>query len=188
MDWGDMANPLVTHLSATYGIIFAGYIIFAILAMMNVMTGVFVEAALGIAKADEDAYMVTHMKNLLKVTDKDESGSISWEEFEEQLDNPAMMEYFKCIDVDITEGRSLFDILDPEAEGQIESDTFVSGCLRLRGPARALDLEILANLTRKAGTKTLSLLKRLEKICLHVTTVVSQQQRQPSKSGQVSRM
>merc|ERR1740117_2552521 len=102
--------------------------------MMNVMTGVFVEAALNIAKADEDAYMVTHMKNLLAVTDKDENGSISWEEFEEQLDNPAMMEYFKCIDVDICEARSLFDILDPEATDAIDSDRFISGCLRLKGP------------------------------------------------------
>jgi hypothetical protein len=186
MDWGDMANPLVTHLSATYGIIFAAYIIFAVLAMMNVMTGVFVEAALNIAKADEDAYMVTHMKNLLKVTDQDESGSISWEEFEEQLDNPDMVEYFKCIDVDISEGRSLFDILDPEAEGQVEAEAFVSGCLRLRGPARALDLEILSNLTRKAGVKTFSLLHRVENLCLHLAKHAPRPEKQQKGKAKVA--
>jgi Ca2+-binding EF-hand superfamily protein len=170
MDWGDMANPLVTHIGSTYGIIFACYICFAVLAMMNVMTGVFVEAALGIAKADEEVYMVNHMKELLKVTDADQSGSISWEEFEEQLENPSMVEYFKCIDVDCSEGRSLFDILDPDGEGQVSSDVFVSGCLRLRGPARAMDLEILSNMTRKASTKMVKLLHRLEKLCMHVAT------------------
>merc|ERR1719393_81329 len=137
MDWGDIANPLVAELSTVYGLVFVFYIIFAVLAMMNVMTGVFVEAALAISKRDEDVYMVNHMKQLLKVTDKDDSGDISWEEFEEQLDNPDMLEYFKCIDVDASEGRAIFCILDSEETGEIKSEDFVTGCLKLRGPARA---------------------------------------------------
>merc|ERR1712176_1431854 len=124
VDWGDVANPIVDNMSAVYGVVFALYIAFACLAMMNVMTGVFVEAALGIAKKDEDIYMVNHMKNLLAITDKDESGQISWDEFESQLDNPQMLEYFKCIDVDVSEGRTLFNILDPDETGVIPAEQF----------------------------------------------------------------
>ena len=40
---------------------------------------------------------------MLLLTDTDESGSILWAEFEAQLDNPCMLEYFKCIDIDPTE-------------------------------------------------------------------------------------
>eukprot|EP00929_Paragymnodinium_shiwhaense_P118801 TRINITY_DN90707_c0_g1_i1.p1 TRINITY_DN90707_c0_g1~~TRINITY_DN90707_c0_g1_i1.p1 ORF type:complete len:1011 (+),score=253.99 TRINITY_DN90707_c0_g1_i1:137-3169(+) len=162
IDWGDMANPLVSNLSAVYGLLFALYIAFACLAMMNVMTGVFVEAALNIAKKDEDSYMVNHLRMLLKVTDQDDNGVISWNEFADQLDNPSMIEYFKCIDVDIGEARSLFNILDQEETGYIPCDSFVNGCLRLRGPARALDLEILSLQSRRVAKKTFVITKRVE--------------------------
>eukprot|EP00929_Paragymnodinium_shiwhaense_P026826 TRINITY_DN1586_c0_g1_i1.p1 TRINITY_DN1586_c0_g1~~TRINITY_DN1586_c0_g1_i1.p1 ORF type:complete len:731 (-),score=114.70 TRINITY_DN1586_c0_g1_i1:429-2621(-) len=161
MDWGDVANPLTHEMSTVYGLVFAFYIIFAVLAMMNVMTGVFVEAALAISKRDEEVYMVNHMKQLLKITDVDDSGEVSWEEFQAQLDNPDMLEYFKCIDVDPSEGQNLFNILDVEETGSLDAAQFVSGCLKLRGPARALDLEIFSNHTRKAIAKSLDNQKRL---------------------------
>jgi len=164
MDWGDIANPLTHEMSTVYGLVFAFYIIFACLAMMNVMTGVFVEAALQISKRDDEIYMVNHMKQLLKVTDIDDSGEVSWEEFEAQLDNPDMMEYFKCIEVDPSEGRNIFNILDSEETGCVESESFVSGCLRLRGPARALDLEVFQLSTQKALQKTLQNQKQMMKL------------------------
>eukprot|EP00929_Paragymnodinium_shiwhaense_P026829 TRINITY_DN1586_c0_g3_i1.p1 TRINITY_DN1586_c0_g3~~TRINITY_DN1586_c0_g3_i1.p1 ORF type:complete len:746 (-),score=139.57 TRINITY_DN1586_c0_g3_i1:183-2420(-) len=181
MDWGDVANPLTHEMSTAYGLVFAFYIVFAVLAMMNVMTGVFVEAALAISKRDEEVYMVNHMKQLLKVTDVDDSGEVSWEEFQAQLDNPDMLEYFKCIDVDPSEGQSLFNILDTEETGALEAAQFVSGCLKLRGPARALDLEIFSNQTRKALTKSLENQKKVVTMLQHLAKQISSPAAQPPR-------
>merc|ERR1712048_847160 len=110
---------------------------------MNVVTGVFVESALLIAKRDKDIYMVNSVRSLFAKTDDDASGTISWDEFEQKLDTPEMTEYFKMIDVDMSEARGIFSLLDIDKSGQIESEEFLSGCMRLTGSAKALDLTVL---------------------------------------------
>merc|ERR1712190_567509 len=49
-DWNEVLEPLETHISPWLSILFSIYIAFAVLAMMNVVTGVFVESALLTAK------------------------------------------------------------------------------------------------------------------------------------------
>lgn len=49
-----------------------------------------------------------------------------------------MEAYFQTLDVDVTEGAALFNMLD-DGDGQVTLDEFVDGILRCRGPARALD-------------------------------------------------
>ncbi|CAK9001794.1 Sodium channel protein type 4 subunit alpha A (Voltage-gated sodium channel subunit alpha Nav1.4a) [Durusdinium trenchii] len=51
VDWNDLSLPL-EPISPIMSLIFALYIAFAVLAMMNVVTGVFVESALGSARED----------------------------------------------------------------------------------------------------------------------------------------
>eukprot|EP00929_Paragymnodinium_shiwhaense_P105053 TRINITY_DN6993_c0_g1_i2.p1 TRINITY_DN6993_c0_g1~~TRINITY_DN6993_c0_g1_i2.p1 ORF type:complete len:794 (+),score=185.35 TRINITY_DN6993_c0_g1_i2:130-2511(+) len=162
IDWGDLADPIVEEMSTVYGLIFAFYIAFSVLAMMNVMTGVFVEAALEIAKNDEDQYLTNHMNNLLKATDVDDTGLISWDAFAGQLHHPAMQEYFKSLNIDATDGRALFNILDVDEVGMLPAEDFVSGCLRLRGPSRALDLEVLSKHHRKAFQNQVRTLRQIE--------------------------
>ena len=54
VDWNDMSLPLERSLSPIFALVFALYIAFAVLAMMNVVTGVFVESALGSAREERD--------------------------------------------------------------------------------------------------------------------------------------
>merc|ERR1719199_1840014 len=71
------------------------------------------------------------------------TGVMTWEMFESQLDKRNMQEYFRAIDVDPSEARGLFRLLDLDGSGAIDAEEFLSGCLRLRGPAKALDLALL---------------------------------------------
>eukprot|EP00913_Durusdinium_trenchii_P007652 g7189.t1 len=52
--------------------------------------------------------------------------------------NPKVEAYFQTLDVDVTEGAALFNMID-NGDGQVTLDEFVDGILRCRGPARALD-------------------------------------------------
>merc|ERR1719313_1458146 len=46
IDWDTLVTPLIQEIHPIMGLIFSFYIAFAVLAMLNVVTGVFVEAAL----------------------------------------------------------------------------------------------------------------------------------------------
>eukprot|EP00929_Paragymnodinium_shiwhaense_P063803 TRINITY_DN31923_c0_g1_i1.p1 TRINITY_DN31923_c0_g1~~TRINITY_DN31923_c0_g1_i1.p1 ORF type:complete len:727 (-),score=226.81 TRINITY_DN31923_c0_g1_i1:307-2487(-) len=174
-DWGDLSNPIIQHISPAYGVVFTLYIAFSSLAMMNVMTGVFVEAALAIAKKDEDRDMMNHLRQLLAVTDVEGDGRLTLAEFKAQMQSPEMMEFFKCIDIDSSEALALFDILDCEDTGTLISDNFVNGCLRLRSPARALDLEVLGMQQRKLQALILKKLQKLEDLAHHGGRIPSRQ-------------
>jgi len=54
-----------------------------------------------------------------------------------------MREYFKAIDVDPSEAKGLFRLLDIDSSDALDAEEFLGGCLRLRGPAKALDVALL---------------------------------------------
>merc|ERR1712176_151242 len=74
---------------------------------------------------------------------------MSWDAFACHLDTPEIQEYFKIIDVDIGEARSVFELIDADGSGRLDLLEFASGCLRLRGPAKAVELSLLMAETKK---------------------------------------
>merc|ERR1712232_733453 len=56
---------------------------------------------------------------------------------------PEMQDYLQAVNIDVSEARSLFDLVDLNRDGVLEIDEIVQGCLRLRGDAKALDLTLL---------------------------------------------
>jgi len=118
-----------------------GFIAFAQFAMLNVITGVFVERALEEDAEEKDATMVGRLMDFL--SGSEHPGYLTWEEFEERLEEPAMQLYFKSVDLDPCEAKGLFVLLDADQSGRVEAEEFIMGCLRLRGTAKAIDLATL---------------------------------------------
>jgi hypothetical protein len=162
--WGDLSSSMMTLFASITGgddwmnftdileggnfytgnvMVFAIYIAFATLVMLNLVTGVFVEGAQRIIKEDRDSELVKHVYKLFQIADQDHSAEISWQEFEEHLQDKAMDEYFKAIDLSRRDAQQLFKLLDTDQSGTISVEEFVRGCLRLKGPARSVDLAAL---------------------------------------------
>merc|ERR1719329_1002657 len=87
--------------------------------------------------------MLQHMRSLFSWADTDKNGTLSWSEFERQLQNPNMEEFFASIDVDLSEAEGVFRLLDNDESGEIDLDEFLNGCLGLHGPAKAIHLSTL---------------------------------------------
>merc|ERR1712113_1067496 len=92
------------------------------------------------AETDAKMTLMQQMCQMFIDLDEDGSGTVTWAEFEENLGRPQMQDYLKAIDLDPQEAAKLFSLLDTDESGEIDGEELVSGCLRLHGSAKALEL------------------------------------------------
>jgi len=163
VDWDVLVTPLINDVSPLFAIVFCLYIGFAVLAMMNVITGLFVDSALRNTRVEDDIDMVNSMRDLFNSVDIAQPGQITWCQFQGQLSNPRMDVYFKAIDLDVSEARGLFKLLDLDESGSISVDEFVMGCLRLRGGAKAIDLATLMYDNRRVSQRWFRMMDSLQR-------------------------
>jgi hypothetical protein len=162
LDWDTLAAPLFERVGWIFGLALVCFILFALLALMNVVTGVFVQTALLSAKDEEDSFMTSQIVQLFKIADKDHSATISWDEIESSLDDPSTSKEWRSIGVQAEDARYLFRLLDLEDSGEVSFEEFMGGCLRLSGPAKAFDLLTVMQEARAAEQRQVRLLKSLQ--------------------------
>mmetsp|Transcript_66452 Transcript_66452/g.149994 ORF Transcript_66452/g.149994 Transcript_66452/m.149994 type:complete len:673 (+) Transcript_66452:72-2090(+) len=152
LDWLDCMAPLA-DISKLYAIVFIGYIMLTMYGVLNVMTAIFVESAMVTSKMDRDivimeelakrdSYM-SRMRDVFEETDSDGSGTICWDEFSKHLNDERVIAYFHSLELDISEAKSLFRLLDQDESDEVNIEEFISGCFRLKGNAKGVDLQAL---------------------------------------------
>lgn len=151
IDWIDLTDPLDAKISPLLSVAFCLFIAFTTLSLLNVVTGIFVEAALQNTKAETDLHMVTRLREIFAMSDLMQSGRIHRAHFDARLDDPQMTSLLKSVDLDVSEAKALFRLLDVHDVGSIQAEDFIAGCLRLRGPAKAIDLAALMSETRRTN-------------------------------------
>jgi len=151
-DWGNILNVL-KPLPIEYHGAFLAFITFAILALLNVITAVFVEAAMQVSQNDKELVVLEEMESKLEFIsvmqqvfqelDTNDSGALSLEEFEKHIEDPKLTAFLASFELDVSQVRTLFTLLDVDRTGEVDLEEFVSGCLRLKGGAKSLDMAIL---------------------------------------------
>eukprot|EP00450_Noctiluca_scintillans_P014600 CAMPEP_0194523428 /NCGR_PEP_ID=MMETSP0253-20130528/58313_1 /TAXON_ID=2966 /ORGANISM="Noctiluca scintillans" /LENGTH=622 /DNA_ID=CAMNT_0039367967 /DNA_START=69 /DNA_END=1937 /DNA_ORIENTATION=+ len=156
-DWANFIDVLEDSSQTLNTLVFSLYVLFATLVMLNLVTGVFVEGAQRILKDDKEAELLRMVRRLFSnlrlpnqsgmssVLHGDEEGTndIPWAAFAEQFNSEQMERYLKLVDLSDTKAEDLFMLLDADESGSISVEEFVQGCIRLRGPARSVELSIL---------------------------------------------
>merc|ERR1712151_1403283 len=54
-----------------------------------------------------------------------------------------MLAYLEALEIDAGEAHNLFELLDADMSGDVSIEEFVSGCIRLKGEATAVDVVTL---------------------------------------------
>eukprot|EP00929_Paragymnodinium_shiwhaense_P120580 TRINITY_DN9253_c0_g5_i1.p1 TRINITY_DN9253_c0_g5~~TRINITY_DN9253_c0_g5_i1.p1 ORF type:complete len:549 (+),score=89.20 TRINITY_DN9253_c0_g5_i1:118-1764(+) len=142
LGWHDQVELLQGSISSCAGWLFCLYIAFCMIALMNVITGVFVDKALRSARAAEEKSLCNHVTSIF-FDEGYPNKQISWDMFHSTLSETGMADYFKAIDVDESEAKNLFTLLDTDNSGGVDCKELVNGLLRLRGNAGALEVSLM---------------------------------------------
>lgn len=147
-DWSDLVTPLLT-MDPMLGYVFVMYVTFMFFAVLNIVTGVFVEGAIRTAKDDNDLVIrqemaseeafLKEMRLIFSLADRDDSGTLSAEEVEDSFEDERTRLRLKRLGLDVADVNNLFKLLDTNDSGQVGCDDFVLGCLRLRGESKSID-------------------------------------------------
>jgi len=154
--------------------LFLLYISLTVLAMLNVITGVFCQSAMDGAQKDSDILVQEYMQNknrligrvreLFDTIDSSGKGHITMEDFEQNLDSPSMKAYFESLDLDAQDAWTLFKLLDDQETYAIDCEDFIMGCMRLKGGAKAIDLARVIYDNKMLRNKLTVFMERIEEI------------------------
>eukprot|EP00928_Gymnodinium_smaydae_P006453 TRINITY_DN12289_c0_g1_i1.p1 TRINITY_DN12289_c0_g1~~TRINITY_DN12289_c0_g1_i1.p1 ORF type:complete len:659 (+),score=114.32 TRINITY_DN12289_c0_g1_i1:162-2138(+) len=152
LDWEEVYNALY-RVDWVYGFLFFFYIYFMLLLVMNVVVGTVVKTTSEVFRRDREQVVeeeitklkiyTKEIKEFFKEADRDGSGTLSWEEFETYLQDNKVKAYFQTLDLDLSQAHVLFTLLDTDDSDEIAVSEFVDGCLRLKGGARSIDVNML---------------------------------------------
>jgi len=168
--WDKMLDPLRTIPNPLPAIAFVVYISICTVGVMNMVTSVFITSVMRHVEEDKRAVLMQQMRLFFKDADEDGSGTISRDEFDDHVTHPMFQHYLREIDLSPDHARLLFRLLDVEHTGDLEIDDIVSGCLRLHGPAKSLDLNnFIANFERSMDLSQ----QRLDEHTEHITRLIT---------------
>jgi len=151
-DWREFYSPLL-NMNTLAGVAFLIYIFFVVFGVLNVVTGAFVDSMRQVSQRDNDLVIEEELKKvnefkseirlIFEEADVDGSGTLSWDEFESHLQDERVRAYFASLQLDIAEARALFVLLDVEETDEVPIEKFINGCLRMRGDAKSIDVNMI---------------------------------------------
>lgn len=159
-DWSvfyDALSPSGTSNCALF-IFFIG---FFQIALLNVLTGIFVENAMKLAQPDPytvaleqrkmELLEAAELRHVCRDLENPHSGKISPEDFEKGFHSGKLRAHLRVLGLDIKDTQKFFSVLSATSgENEIDIETFVNGCMKLKGQATAIDLQSLWCETREA--------------------------------------
>lgn len=148
-DWAHIAMPMF-EVGRWYYYLFCLYITFFLFIVSNILTSLFVDHALRAANNDDSNLIEDHLSNMEELVkavghifdtmEKDDEGNVSVEEFKRHLQEKRLMAFAVGLDVEPYELFEFFKALSGQCKRGIDLETFVLGCIKLRGFAKSADL------------------------------------------------
>jgi len=154
-DWGVFYDA-ASKIGSFEAMVFLVFISFINIALMNVLTGIFVENAMQFAQPDRENLALEKRKQQVQDSaelrrifqelkaSSGQSGddTISKTDFLNAMRQPRLRSLLHTLGLDIRDARIFFSMLVAANEGgSVDIDQFVDGCMRLKGPATSIDLQ-----------------------------------------------
>jgi len=156
-----LVRPLVARYPA-FLILFIPFLMITVLSLLNVIVAVIVESTLASAAVNEekttrdrikeDHKIMASLKQVFEDADTDGSGELDRKELSQACKHQHVRDRLKVVGLEYKDLVFLFDLLDEEKTGNINTNAFFRGVTRLQGEAMACDLHhMVVDLTRHAN-------------------------------------
>lgn len=150
IDWKDAALPLLKVGSMAIAL-YIVFVIVMIMCVMNVLTGLFCQAAIETAGNDRENMMHVQLQekkeyievltNLFHEWDDNGDGKFNIDEFTRHIEDEDTIALLRTLEIDARDALTLFELLDTNSSGEIDLEEFITGCITLRGGAKAVHME-----------------------------------------------
>jgi len=181
VDWWTIGN-ILRNISTFYLFLFLFFILFTVLAVLNIITGIFVKEAQEMASKDHDVQLqreleenrqlLTSLKEIFHRMDEHNTGCVSLFDFERTMQHEDVRLRFAQVGLDIQDTTSFFKILDQDDSEELSIEEFVMGCMRFKGRANRMDLEVMLSDTKKLLKKMARTHENFSQRLGHIESVV----------------
>uniref|UniRef100_A0A7S1ASU5 EF-hand domain-containing protein n=1 Tax=Noctiluca scintillans TaxID=2966 RepID=A0A7S1ASU5_NOCSC len=152
LNWSN-TEFILRNISSFYGLLLLLYVSLMLLAMMNIVTGIFVNDAIESTQTDVDLQAqaelektnrtMNELKRLFREFDSDGSETITLEEFTEHLEDEGIKTMLGVLEIEVADAIAFFDVLDVDNTEELDIDEFVMGCIYLKGAAKMVNVATL---------------------------------------------
>eukprot|EP00929_Paragymnodinium_shiwhaense_P014857 TRINITY_DN12281_c0_g3_i1.p1 TRINITY_DN12281_c0_g3~~TRINITY_DN12281_c0_g3_i1.p1 ORF type:complete len:761 (+),score=146.88 TRINITY_DN12281_c0_g3_i1:81-2363(+) len=186
-DWAEVADSLVRagHL---YYMLFLLYILFYTCVISNTLTSLFVESTMANADKDQQYVIQNALEQSDKIIDKlhdwfhdvdiDGNGYVTYEEFCMKLQDPRSVAFASTLNIEVTDLKQFFSVLSRNGKQTVDLETFVVGCIKLRGAARSMDLMEFMYFQRTAVQQAKKQATQFQEMMMTQLEVIKQLQRE----------
>jgi len=145
ISWDQPVSYLLEEVGWLSATIFVVYVAIGMFVLLNVATGVFIDKAMKSADQEVDIKIAENLATAFGLTGlKERDKEVKRSEFSEKLQDPSMVEYLQQVNIDSEHIDKFYNLLDADGSGSLDFNEVVSGCVRLRAHARAVDVALLA--------------------------------------------
>eukprot|EP00747_Dinoflagellata_sp_TGD_P056204 gnl/TRDRNA2_/TRDRNA2_149966_c2_seq1.p1 gnl/TRDRNA2_/TRDRNA2_149966_c2~~gnl/TRDRNA2_/TRDRNA2_149966_c2_seq1.p1 ORF type:complete len:738 (-),score=138.72 gnl/TRDRNA2_/TRDRNA2_149966_c2_seq1:25-2238(-) len=161
-DWGALAEPLKLA-GYIYYFLFMMYVLFLSFAVLNVLTGVFVDAAMTYATDDrinvalennsEETAVINKAEDACTAMGFDAAGGFTEAGLDALLNSDEMVGLMIWFDVQPKEVRQLFETMASEkSTALVDHRMFLQCCTKLKGTAKSSDVQTLLYFLQRMST------------------------------------
>lgn len=181
-DWEALAAPLRRGAPLYWGV-FLFYISFSIVALMNLLTGLFVDAAMKVATVDQqnvieevyenEADELSEFRNFMnEIKSHDINHTLCWRDFYAHRRDKKVKTFLDVMEMDMRTARHVFRRLEMNGHAGIED--FIQGCMRSNEDMNSLDIMSVLSDCRTANLQSVALMRYLEEQFQHINRVFAQ--------------
>eukprot|EP00930_Biecheleria_cincta_P064086 TRINITY_DN49628_c0_g1_i1.p1 TRINITY_DN49628_c0_g1~~TRINITY_DN49628_c0_g1_i1.p1 ORF type:complete len:545 (+),score=90.56 TRINITY_DN49628_c0_g1_i1:96-1730(+) len=171
VSWHECSDPLLEKNLLLAAFFYMSFLTFAMIALLNVVTGIFVDNAFNFAQGQRNIAILKEMereevyaqkiKDFFAAVDEDASGEISVDEFEKCLEDPTLAAYFRVLKIEISDAKRFISLVDIDDSGTLSVDEFLEGCTKFKGAAQSIDVHTCLRDLRKIITQQMELERRI---------------------------
>merc|ERR1719336_890970 len=150
--WGSVLEPIQAA-GMPYVFIFLLYIAFLVIAVLRLLTGIFVQQAAAAAKQDMERSIQQNIVDLFNRIDDDGSGSITYEELRHNFRKTEVTRYLANLQFTHHDADKIFHLMAMGPDDEVDIHDFIQTLQSFKGHARKIDVALLNGWIKEVAMK-----------------------------------